>query len=160
MGKDREEKAAAAAELGKRMEKSLNKIAGLQQQTLEGLEDVKTQNKSLLHKVDLIGTQLTKMEGMLDSGFASMATNFELLNDKMDTLQATTTKALKVAESTAVNQLTMQKSLKTMQITGEKMHKQMLKERDDNRDRLTEMLSAEKLDEMEQPHKWPILWIL
>ena len=68
--KDRDEKAA-------RIEKSLGKIAGLQQKTLEGLEDVKTQNKSLLHKVDFIGQKLTKMEGMIDSGFASMATNFE-----------------------------------------------------------------------------------
>lgn len=147
--KDRDEKAAAAAELGARIEKSLGKIVGLQQKTLEGLEDVKTQNKSLLHKVDFIGQKLTKMEGMLDTGFASMATNFALLNDKMDTLQATTTKALKVAESTAVNQLIMQKSLKTMQMTGEKIHTQMLKERNDNRDRLTEMLSAEQREAME-----------
>ena len=131
------------------MEKSLNKIVGLQQQSLEGLEDVKTQNKSIIHKIDKIGYRLGKIEEAIDSGFASMATKFESLNDKIDTLQATTTKALKVAESTAVNQLIMQKSLKTMQITGEKMHKQMLKERDDNRDRLTEMLSAEQLKKME-----------
>ena len=147
--KDRKEKAAAAAELGARIEKSLGKIAGLQQKTLEGLEDVKTQNKSLLHKVDFIGQKLTKMEGMLDTGFANMATNFALLNDKMDTLQATTTKALKVAESTAVNQLIMQKSLKKMQMTGEKIHKQMLKERNVRRVKLTKMLSEDQLVAME-----------